>query len=103
MSVGMFLLRVVLFAAVFASLSDAFTIGGTTTVIARNTDTAVASGCCSRSLTVVYAAETGELDPSEVVARRITVKGNVGGYYRQCVVNEVRWFWSWIFFVLPFC
>jgi hypothetical protein len=30
-------------------------------------------------------------DPSEIVAKRITVKGDVqGGYYRACVRNEVR-------------
>ena len=29
-------------------------------------------------------------DPAEIVAKRIFVKGDVGGYYRQCVVNEVR-------------
>jgi hypothetical protein len=29
-------------------------------------------------------------DPAEIVAKRIIVKGDVGGYYRQCVVNEVR-------------
>jgi acylphosphatase len=29
-------------------------------------------------------------DPSEIVAKRILVKGDIGGYYRQCVVNEVR-------------
>jgi hypothetical protein len=30
-------------------------------------------------------------DPDEIVARRITVKGDVqGGYYRSCVLNEVR-------------
>jgi hypothetical protein len=30
-------------------------------------------------------------DPSEMVAKRILVRGDVGGYYRQCVVNEVRY------------
>ena len=31
-----------------------------------------------------------ESDPNEIVARRITVKGDVqGGYYRACVNNEV--------------
>jgi hypothetical protein len=35
-----------------------------------------------------HAPEDG--DPSEIVAKRILVKGDVGGYYRQCVVNEVR-------------
>jgi len=38
-----------------------------------------------------FAGEGG--DPSEVVAKRITVKGDVqGGYYRSCVKNEVRCF-----------
>jgi hypothetical protein len=26
----------------------------------------------------------------DVIARRITVVGDVGGYYRACVINEVR-------------
>jgi len=38
-----------------------------------------------------YAASTtGGGDPSEVIARKITVCGDVdGGYYRSCVKNEV--------------
>jgi hypothetical protein len=36
-------------------------------------------------------AETTAVDPNETVARRIVVKGDVqGGYYRSCVLNEVR-------------
>ena len=32
-------------------------------------------------------------DPSELIARRIVVEGDVqGGYYRSCVLNEVREF-----------
>jgi hypothetical protein len=27
---------------------------------------------------------------NELIARRITVVGDVGGYYRACVINEVR-------------
>jgi hypothetical protein len=35
--------------------------------------------------------DDGAVDPNEIVARRIIVKGDVqGGYYRSCVVNEVR-------------
>lgn len=34
-------------------------------------------------------AEGKTVDPDEIVARRITVKGDVqGGYYRSCVLNE---------------
>jgi hypothetical protein len=34
---------------------------------------------------------TSNMDASEIVARRIIVKGDVqGGYYRSCVRNEVR-------------
>lgn len=34
---------------------------------------------------------TKEGDPSEVIAKRIVVTGDVqGGYYRACVKNEVR-------------
>lgn len=32
---------------------------------------------------------SGEMDPNDVVARRILVEGDVdGGYYRSCVRNE---------------
>lgn len=35
-------------------------------------------------------AVDGEADPSELIARRIVVTGDVdGGYYRSCVKNEV--------------
>ena len=35
----------------------------------------------------------GAHDPNEIVARRIIVRGDVqGGYYRSCVLNEVRVF-----------
>lgn len=38
----------------------------------------------------LYSA-TSEANPNEIVARRIIVTGNVqGGYYRSCVLNEVR-------------
>ncbi len=46
----------------------------------------------SRIGSFVY-AEVNDMahDPNEVVARRIVVKGDVqGGYYRSCVLNEVR-------------
>ena len=37
------------------------------------------------------AADASAADPSEVIARRIIVVGDVdGGYYRSCVKNEVR-------------
>jgi hypothetical protein len=60
------------------------------------------SGCSKRSgLSTHIFAETAEAesapsksggeDPNEIVARRIIVKGDVqGGYYRSCVLNEVR-------------
>ena len=42
-------------------------------------------------LTVTEAANGEHGDSAEIVARRIVVKGDVqGGYYRSCVLNEVR-------------
>jgi hypothetical protein len=39
--------------------------------------------------TILGASETN-VDPNEIVARRIKVQGSVnGGYYRACVLNEV--------------
>ncbi len=35
--------------------------------------------------------EDDDNDPDDVIARRIIVKGDVqGGYYRSCVLNEVK-------------
>jgi hypothetical protein len=50
------------------------------------------TGSMPRSLVVVSEANGDEHDASEVIARRITLKGAVqGGYYRSCVLNEVRY------------
>jgi hypothetical protein len=50
------------------------------------------TGSVPRSLVVVSEANGDEHDASEVIARRITLKGAVqGGYYRSCVLNEVRY------------
>lgn len=45
-----------------------------------------------RTISSLSVAANGEHDDSgEIVARRIVVKGDVqGGYYRSCVLNEVR-------------
>jgi hypothetical protein len=49
-------------------------------------------GSMPRSLVVVSEANGDEHDATEVIARRITLKGAVqGGYYRSCVLNEVRY------------
>jgi hypothetical protein len=45
-------------------------------------------GCRQRYLGVVKASVDAG-DPSDIVARRIIVKGDVHGYYRVCVLNEV--------------
>jgi len=38
---------------------------------------------------VAAESETGDNDPNEIVARRISLEGDVaGGYYRSCVRNE---------------
>jgi len=40
---------------------------------------------------VAAESETGDNDPNEIVARRISLEGDVaGGYYRSCVRNEVK-------------
>jgi hypothetical protein len=40
----------------------------------------------------VSLADTSDSEASETIARRIVVQGDVqGGYYRACVVNEVRY------------
>lgn len=41
-----------------------------------------------QSTTARFLAD-GKADDSEIVAKRIIVKGDVGGYYRSCVANEV--------------
>ena len=44
----------------------------------------------SQPATVLYLASE-HADDNEIVAKRIFVKGDVqGGYYRSCVLNEVR-------------
>lgn len=58
--------------------------------------TAVVNQLSSRSLNgQVGATELkfadSNIDQNEIIAKRIIVKGNVqGGYYRSCVLNEVR-------------
>ena len=48
----------------------------------------------SSSSTFLLETSTGEVG-DEIIARRITVKGDVqGGYYRACVLNEVRFSWK---------
>ena len=46
---------------------------------------------CNTAIFAEAPLETKEGDPSEVIAKRIIVTGDVqGGYYRACVKNEVR-------------
>ena len=62
--------------------------------------TSIASPPVTRQISTLLCAETtssateaasSNKDPNELVARRITVVGDVqGGYYRACVKNEVR-------------
>lgn len=47
---------------------------------------------CCRSAVSSSAATADRLDPQEIVARTIRLKGDVqGGYFRACVLNEVGW------------
>ena len=57
--------------------------------IGRNHHLSLMGRGISSNVQVLASPQTEETDV-EVVARRITVKGDVqGGYYRSCVLNEV--------------
>lgn len=51
---------------------------------------ATSRGLASQSTSLFLA--DGSSEDADIVARRITVKGDVqGGYYRSCVANEVSY------------
>eukprot|EP00571_Detonula_confervacea_P007943 CAMPEP_0172314560 /NCGR_PEP_ID=MMETSP1058-20130122/22835_1 /TAXON_ID=83371 /ORGANISM="Detonula confervacea, Strain CCMP 353" /LENGTH=104 /DNA_ID=CAMNT_0013028455 /DNA_START=82 /DNA_END=393 /DNA_ORIENTATION=+ len=50
-------------------------------------------GQCSTALHAQVGDDATDVDPSEIIARRIIVTGSVdGGYYRTCVKNEASRF-----------
>ena len=51
-------------------------------------------GMTAQAPSKVALSAQGNTDDNDIVAKRIIVKGDVqGGYYRSCVLNEVRLFY----------
>jgi hypothetical protein len=80
--------------AIFCLTANAFIIGS------RHRVARSGQGTTTPSSTIQFlATEQAEETGTEIVAKRIRVKGAVqGGYYRVCVLNEVskeNQFWTW--------